>query len=113
MEVRNEEPDMTTFDPRTVRPTYSGQFPGQQFPGPVPPPVHLDPDLRELQHQLHPVQHRRLRPGHRPLPERPPAPRPHRHQLRVDLQLQPLPVSSPVHHLGHASLLPPRSERSA
>jgi hypothetical protein len=29
---------MTTFDPRTVRPTYSGQFPGQQFPGPVPPP---------------------------------------------------------------------------
>jgi hypothetical protein len=35
---------MTTFDPRTVRPTYADQsygaqqFPGQQFPGPVPPP---------------------------------------------------------------------------
>ena len=38
---------MTTFDPRTVRPTDqfsgapqfgAGQFPGQQFPGPVPPP---------------------------------------------------------------------------
>ena len=41
---------MTTFDPRTVRPTYpdqsyaqqfggAQQFPGQQFPGPVPPPA--------------------------------------------------------------------------
>ncbi len=40
---------MTTFDPRTVRPTHPGRspaaqqfgaptFPGQQFPGPVPPP---------------------------------------------------------------------------
>jgi hypothetical protein len=36
---------MTTFDPRTVRPSYpdqqfggAQQFPGQQFPGPVPPP---------------------------------------------------------------------------
>ena len=86
---------------------------GHRPPGPVPPPVHLDPDLRELQHQLHPVQHRRLRPGHRPLPERPPASRPDRHQVRVDLQLQPLPLPSPVHHLGHTSLLPRRSERSA
>jgi hypothetical protein len=39
---------MTTFDPRTVRPTYSGQFPGQQFPGPVPPPPSRPKSKRPL-----------------------------------------------------------------